>query len=245
RFDQPVQDGVGVDLEHPRRGADTSPLGQAGQDAHDTFHRRLFAVEERTVRFQKVPLTRGTVELPPGATAGMTVGPQIVQPQPTAIVTIGVGTKMHRGVHGTRPSVRWGYGIRPSRRGWSPCPDLLLTQGTVGLARQARERFGLGGRLTLRPDGLGWCLGSFTGWARPEVRQHEAQPEQDQDHQLIVNEVRNHRIAPLHDGVGGPFYPVFKPSELSAAVGYTTEQDHRAVKRMTRPMVGFKAFDSA
>ena len=98
-----------------------------------------------------------------------------------------------------------GHGSRPSRRRWSPCPDLLLTQGTVGLVCQAREWFGLGGTLTLRSDGLGWCLGSSTGWARPEVRQHEAQPEQDQDPQRIVNEVRNHRIAPLHDGVGGPF----------------------------------------
>ena len=174
------------------------------------------------MRLQKVPLTRGTVELPPGATAGMTGGPQLVQPQPTAIVTIGVGTKMHRGVHGTGAAVRRRYGSRPSRRRWSPCLDLLLTQGTVGLVRQAREWFGLGGTLTLRSDGLGWCLGSSTGWARPEVRQHEAQPEQGQDPQPIVNEVRNHRIAPLHDGVGGPFYPVFKPSELSAGRRYAT-----------------------
>src|SRR5262245_51893352 len=103
---------------------------------------------------------------------------------------------MHRGVHGTGAAVRWGYGIRPSRRRWRPCPDLLLTQGTMGLARQARERFGLGGTLMLRPDGLGWSLGSSIGWARPEVRQHEVQPAQDQDHQMIVNEVRSHRRAP-------------------------------------------------
>ena len=72
---------------------------------------------------------------------------------------------------------------------------------------------------------MGWVgvVGAPPGGARPAVRQHEAQPEQDQDHQLIVNEVRNHRIAPLHDGGGGPFYPVFKPSELSAAVGYTAK----------------------
>ena len=140
-----------------------------------------------------------------------------------ARTAIGVGTKMHRGVHGTRASVRWRYGSRPSRRRWSPCPDLLLPQGTVGLVRQARERFGLGGRLTLRPDGLGWYPGSSTGWARPEVQQHEAQPEQDQDHQLRVNEVRNHSRVPLPDGVGRPLSPVFNPSELSAAVGYTTK----------------------
>jgi hypothetical protein len=35
--------------------------------------------------------------------------------------------------------------------------------------------------------------------------------------------VRNHRIAPLADGVRGSFYPVFRPHELSAAAGYTTQ----------------------
>ena len=129
-------------------------------------------------------------------------------------------TKVPGGVDRTGAPVRRGHWGRRLCRGWSPCSDLLLTQGTVGLVRQARERFRLCGTLTLRPDGLGWCLESSTGWAQPEVRQHEAQPEQGQDHQLIVNEVRNHRIAPLHDDVGGLFYPVFKPSELSAAVGY-------------------------
>jgi hypothetical protein len=85
----------------------------------------------------------------------MPIGAQIVQPEPAAIVTIGMGTKVLRGVHGTGASVRWGYGIRPSRRCWSFFPDRLLTQRTVGLLRQACERFGFGGTLALRPDGLG------------------------------------------------------------------------------------------
>jgi len=40
--------------------------------------------------------------------------------------------------------------------------------------------------------------------------------------------VRNHRIAPLDDGVRGLFYPVFRPSELSAALGYTTRARYEA-----------------
>jgi len=32
-------------------------------------------------------------------------------------------------------------------------------------------------------------------------------------------------MAPLDDHVGGPFYLVFEPSELSAAVRYTTAPD--------------------
>ena len=49
RFDQPVQHRVGIDLEDPRRGADTQTLGQAGQDPHDQLHRGLFAVEDRAM----------------------------------------------------------------------------------------------------------------------------------------------------------------------------------------------------
>ena len=44
------------DLEDPRRGADTETFGQAGQDPHDALDCRLFAVEERAMRLQKVAL---------------------------------------------------------------------------------------------------------------------------------------------------------------------------------------------
>jgi hypothetical protein len=36
---------VGSDLEDPRRGAKTKTFSQTRQDAHDEFHRRLFAME--------------------------------------------------------------------------------------------------------------------------------------------------------------------------------------------------------
>ncbi len=75
RFDQPVQHGIGVNLEDPRGGADAQPLSQARQYPHDQFHGRLFAMEERAVRLQKVPPARGTVELTPGTSIGMAIGP--------------------------------------------------------------------------------------------------------------------------------------------------------------------------
>ena len=55
-FDQPVQHGVGVDLEDPSRGTDAQAFGQACQDAHDELDRGLFAMEDRAMRLQKVPL---------------------------------------------------------------------------------------------------------------------------------------------------------------------------------------------
>src|SRR5215831_2615587 len=152
----------------------------------------------------------------------MAIGAYIAQPQPAAIVTTSVGTEMHRGIHHPGASVRWGQRVRPLRRRWSRLIGLLVTQRTVRLVRQAHKGFGLVGTSALRLDGWGWGLGNSTGWARPKVRHHEAQPEQDQNDQLIVDVVRNHQRAPFDDCVGGPFYLLFKPSELSAAVGYTT-----------------------
>src|SRR4029453_17859825 len=86
----------------------------------------------------------------------------------------------------------------------------------------ALKRFGLVGALALGRDGLEWGLGRYTGRARPEAGQHDAQPEQDEDHQLIVHQVWNHGIAPLHSGVIGAFYRILESGELSAAQRYTT-----------------------
>src|SRR5262249_8251993 len=118
-------------------------------------------------------------------------------PEPAAIVTTGVGTKVHGGIHRPGASVRGGHRVRPLRRRWSRLSGPLFTQRTVRLVRQARKGFGLVGTSSFRLDGWGWGLGSSTGWARPEVRHHEAQPEQDQNDQLIVDVVRNQQIAPL------------------------------------------------
>jgi len=77
RCDQPVQDRLGIALEDPSRGADTETFSSTRQDPYNQLHRGLFAVEDRAMSLQKVSLTRGTVELAPGAATGMTVGAQI------------------------------------------------------------------------------------------------------------------------------------------------------------------------
>src|SRR5262245_49592200 len=65
-------------------------------------------MKERAVMFGKVALARGAVQLPPGAAIGMAIGPQVAQPEPAAIVTTGVGTKVHGGIH--RPGAPVGSG---------------------------------------------------------------------------------------------------------------------------------------
>ena len=74
-YNKTVQHGVGMDLKDASRRADTQALRQAGPDAHDEVDLGLFAVEDGAMRFQKVTFARRAVELTPGATAGMTVGP--------------------------------------------------------------------------------------------------------------------------------------------------------------------------
>jgi hypothetical protein len=127
RFHQPLQHRVGSDLEDPRRSADTQALSQAGQDVHDEVDRHLFTVENRAVGLQKIPLAGRAVELAPGTATGMAIGPQIVHPQPAAIVTLGVGTKVLRGVHGTGASGRERHRIGPWRGRWRRLAGLSRT----------------------------------------------------------------------------------------------------------------------
>ena len=42
----------------------------------------------------KIPLARGALELPPGATVGMAIGAQIAQPEPAAIATARMRTEV-------------------------------------------------------------------------------------------------------------------------------------------------------
>src|SRR5262249_53012267 len=172
----PVKDGVGSDLNHAGGGPNAYPLGQARQDAHDQFSCRLLAMKDRAVGFQKIPVASEALQLSPRAATGMAISPQVVEPQPAAIVTSGVGTKVHRGVHGTRASVGGGHGIGPDRRRWSALPDFWLTQDTVGLVRQARKRCRLAGAFAL---GLSWHGWSGQAWLGPSDVHHDEEPHEN------------------------------------------------------------------
>src|SRR5262249_6647105 len=146
-FDQPMQHRVRLDFKDPRGRPYAEPLRQAGQDTHAQLDCRLLAMKNCAMMLRKIPLARGALEWPPKAAIGMPVGSQVVHPQPAAIATAVMGTKVHRSIHGTRAAVRGGHRIGPDRRRWMGLPGLLFTQRTVRLVRQARERFGLGGTL--------------------------------------------------------------------------------------------------
>jgi hypothetical protein len=73
----PLQDGIGVDLEHPCGAPNAQALSQARDDPHDKVYRYAFAMEQGAVGLQKVSIAAGAVQLTPGATAGMAIGAEV------------------------------------------------------------------------------------------------------------------------------------------------------------------------
>src|SRR5262252_209455 len=103
--------------------------------------------------FGEIAVARRTVELPPGATAGMAVGTQVAQASPTAVVTARTRTEVLRGVNFAGAAVgRWHrFGRYRTRR--FGMYGVSLTQGAVRLLRQPLKRFRLVGALTLGLEG--------------------------------------------------------------------------------------------
>src|SRR6266446_4823576 len=120
----------------------------------------------------EIAITARAMQLPPGATARMTVGRNIAQAEPAAIRTVGIGTEMPGGVDLARPSPRgheawWrrcgggrarggggrtGVAVRlvgMARKGWGL--TLTLWQWRWGL-RWRRARGGVAGPCPLEHD---------------------------------------------------------------------------------------------
>jgi hypothetical protein len=67
---------------------------------HNEFGRGPLAVENRSLGFIKISLTRRTLKLAPGLTTGMTIGADIAQTEPAVIRTIRIGTEMASRIDG-------------------------------------------------------------------------------------------------------------------------------------------------
>src|SRR5215813_7640049 len=99
---------------------------------------------------------------------------------------------------------------------------LVLTQGTGGLMGEACKRLGLLGALTPRHDGLGGRSLCCRASAGPGSVQHDTQPQESQDCQLVEKQVWNHGATPSLDSETGGLYLIREPIELSAAWRDTT-----------------------
>src|SRR5499426_521291 len=111
-------------------------------------------MKDRAVMFGKVSLTRGALELAPGAAIGMAIGAQIAPPQPAAIATAPMGAEVLRGLHGARPAVRRGHRLGWCWRRHVGMGGLMLTQGARRPLGQAGKRLGFLGARASR--WLGW-----------------------------------------------------------------------------------------
>ena len=120
--------------------------------------------------------------------------------------------------------VRRGHWLRWHRRGQLGRRRLVFTQGAVGLKGEACQRLGLLGALPPRQDGLGWRSLCRRASAGPGSVQHDTQPQEAQDCQLVEKKVWKHGTTPSLGGETGGLYLMLGPMELSAAERYTTRQ---------------------
>jgi hypothetical protein len=178
-------------------------------------------MKDGAVMFRHIAVAAEAVALPPRATAGMAIGPKVVQPQPTTIVTLGVRTKVSGGVHGTGRRLVGGMGSGRSGDAGARSPA-ACSHRAQGLVREARERFGLAGA-----DASGWRggrarLATGSGVVGPQPGEHQEAPHQCNKPEVVEKEGWYHGNAPADDGEMRALYWILGLIELSAAPRYAT-----------------------
>src|SRR5438093_8578781 len=147
--DEPGEHRVGINLEDAGDRTNPQAFRQRAHRPHELFRRHARAMQWRAVGLLEITATAGAMQLSPRATARMPVGPNITQPEPAAIATVGIGTEMARGMHLAAAAARgddvgwWGTGGLRARRG-----GVLtrIARGLVGEARKGlRDTAGLAG----------------------------------------------------------------------------------------------------
>src|SRR5713101_2537232 len=119
------------------------------------------------------------------------------QPHPTPIGTGRMRAEMGRGVHRAAPARGDLAGWRTTRQ-LAPVLVGLRTGGTGGRAGEARKRLRVAGTLARWRQRLRWPLIPCGAIAWPRIMQHDAEPEESQEHQLVEKEVGYHGKAPSH-----------------------------------------------
>src|SRR2546428_549471 len=131
------------------------------------------------------------------ASAGMPVGTEIARAHPAPIGAVWMWAAMPRGVHLARASPAGGDRRRGGRwqSRWSLC--CLLTGRTVRLPGETRKRLRVAGAFVRWRDGLGCPLIPCGAIAWPCIVEHDTQPQEAQQQQLIEKQVRYHGKVPL------------------------------------------------
>ena len=117
---------------------------------------------------------------------------------------------MVRGIDLTGASSRHHHGRWRSTGRLTMRLDGLLTGGAVGLTGETHKGFRFLRALTRGRPRLGYRLTLCLTIAWPSHVQHDAEPQESQQHQLVEHMVRYHDKAPLTEMVKGGILPGFR-----------------------------------
>jgi hypothetical protein len=92
------------------------------------------------------------------------------------------------------------------------------------LVGQSGKGFWLVGARAAWRAGLGWSLLVRNASTGPGIIQHDKQPQEAKEHQLVEKMVWNHGYPPSRGGETRGFYLILGPRGLSAGYRYTTDE---------------------
>ena len=153
-------------------------------------------MQARAEGLQKVAVTSDAQQLPPGTAIGMVIGTQVAPADPAAIHTVWIGAEMAGGVDLAASPPRHDEARgRGGRRLWAR-GTVVLTGVAVRLGGEARKRCGL--KMALWPWAWGLrCRRTHSGGVtRPRPLEHNAQPHQSDQHQLVEKKMGDHGKTP-------------------------------------------------
>src|SRR5262249_33153958 len=141
----------------------------------------------------------GAIQLPPGTAIGMAIGAEIAPADPAAIGTVGVRAEVRRGVDLAAAPPRRHEARRRSRGGVRAGMGGGLTGVGVRLGGEARKGCGL--TVAFWPW---WAWGLRCGRtpggevAGPRPLEHEAQPYECDQRELVEKQMRDHGTTPSY-----------------------------------------------
>src|SRR5262249_29447537 len=197
----------------------------------------------------EVPFTAGAIQLAPGTAVGMAVGAEIAPADPAPIGTVRVRAEMQGGVHlAAAPPCGHDAGWRRAGGRWTEVAS-LRTGVAIRLGGEARKGHALTMALGHWGSGLE-CRRTRGGVAGPRPMEHDAQPYECDQRELVVKEMGDHDKIPSHrwsnEGIllGFPTVGISRRLEVQdQSVRYSSypqppSRACRARARYARPIAG-------
>jgi hypothetical protein len=156
-------------------------------------------MKERAMSLEERALTATAIELTPRSAAGGTIGADIAQPGPAAIGAVRLRTEMLGGGDVAPTASRRGdLGGRGGRERKHGGLSGLLTGRAVGLAGETGKGLRFFGALARWRHRLSLRRMNGSGFRWPQPREHEEQPYECDQHNLVEKEVGYHDKVPSH-----------------------------------------------